>query len=179
MHKICVSIDKSKEFVSNPSLKVDHVHLRVSNLQDSINFYKFILGFGFLEGKSNVNTAYLGPSESNDGMTPSLLVLSQIEYGGNEAGHDRVRMGEAGLYHFAILLPERRYLGLFLNHIQINLDTQFYEGMADHAVSESIYLRDPDHNGIEVYSDRKTSEWRWVGENRYTWQQNRLMSTTS
>lgn len=166
MHKICVSIDKSKEFVANPSLKVDHVSLKVSNLQDSINFYKSILGFGVLEGKSNVNTAYMGPSESKDGMTPSLLVLNQIDNGGNESGHNRAGMKEAGLYHFAILLPERRYLGSFLNHIQSNLDTQFYEGMADHAVSESIYLHDPDHIGIEVYRDRKPSEWKWVGENK-------------
>lgn len=161
-----MSIDKSKEFVANPSLKVDHVRLKVSNLQDSINFYKSILGFDVLEGKSNVNTAYMGPSESKDGMTPSLLVLNQMENGRNESGHDRVRMKEAGLYHFAILLPERRYLGSFLSHIQSNLDTLFYEGMADHAVSESIYLHDPDHNGIEVYSDRKPSEWKWVGENK-------------
>ena len=88
MHKICVSIDKPKEFVSNPSLKVDHVHLKVSNLQDSINFYKSILGFGVLEGKSNVNTAYMGPSDPKDGKAPSLLVLNQIENGGNESGHD-------------------------------------------------------------------------------------------
>jgi catechol 2,3-dioxygenase len=161
-----VSIDKPKEFVANPSLKVDRVSLKVSNLQDSINFYKSILGFGVLEGKSNVNTACMGPSESKDGTTPSLLVLSQIENGGNESGHGRVRMREAGLYHFAILLPERGYLGSFLNHIQSNLDTQFHEGMADHAVSESIYLHDPDHNGIEVYRDRKPSEWKWVGENK-------------
>lgn len=166
MQKTCVSIDKPKEFVANPSLKVDHVRLKVSNLQDSINFYKSILGFGVLEGKSNGNTAYLGPSEAKDGMTPSLLVLSQIQNGGNESGHDGVRMREAGLYHFAILLPERRYLGSFLNHIRSSLDTQFYEGMADHAVSESIYLHDPDHNGIEVYGDRKPSEWNWVGENK-------------
>lgn len=166
MQKTCVIVDKPKEFVSDPSLKVDHVHIKVSNLQDSINFYRSILGFVVLEGKSNGNTAYMGPSESKHGMTPSLLVLSQTENGRNESGHDKARMREAGLYHFAILLPERRHLGSFLSHIQSNLDTQFYEGMADHAVSESIYLHDPDHNGIEVYRDRKPSEWRWVGENK-------------
>jgi len=67
----------------------------------------------------------------------------------------------AGLYHFAILLPERRYLGYFLKHIQKNLNSEYYEGMADHAVSESIYIHDPDFNGIEVYRDRDPSEWKW------------------
>jgi catechol 2,3-dioxygenase len=69
----------------------------------------------------------------------------------------------AGLYHFAILLPERRYLAYFLKHVQKNLNPEYYEGMADHAVSESIYLHDPDLNGIEVYSDRLPSEWKWKG----------------
>ena len=67
----------------------------------------------------------------------------------------------SGLYHFAILLPERRYLAYFLKHIQKNLDREYYEGMADHAVSESIYIHDPDFNGIEVYSDRDPKEWKW------------------
>jgi catechol 2,3-dioxygenase len=65
------------------------------------------------------------------------------------------------LYHFAILLPERRYLAYFLKHIQKNLNPKYYEGMADHAVSESIYLHDPDFNGIEVYSDRDPNKWKW------------------
>ena len=67
----------------------------------------------------------------------------------------------SGLYHFAILLPERRYLAYFLKHIQKNLSPGNYEGMADHAVSESIYIHDPDFNGIEIYRDRQPSEWKW------------------
>ena len=68
-----------------------------------------------------------------------------------------------GLYHFAILLPERKHLAYFLKHIQKNLNPEYYDGMADHAVSESIYLHDPDFNGIEVYRDRDPSEWKWKG----------------
>jgi catechol 2,3-dioxygenase len=64
------------------------------------------------------------------------------------------------------LLPERKYWASFLNHVRINLDPQFYEGMSDHAVSESIYLHDPDNNGIEVYRDRNPTDWKWVGENK-------------
>jgi catechol 2,3-dioxygenase len=160
-----VNIDKSNEFVANPSLKVDHVQLKVSSLKDSIDFYQSILGFDVLKYKSNGDIVYLKPSESKDVISPPLLVLNQIKNGRDAYGPDRVRV-EAGLYHFAILLSERKYLGSFLSHIQNNLAHQFYEGMADHAVSESIYLHDPDHNGIEVYRDRKPSEWKWVGENK-------------
>jgi catechol 2,3-dioxygenase len=60
-------------------------------------------------------------------------------------------------------LPERKFLASFLRHIQNHLDSQYYEGMADHSVSESIYIHDPDFNGIEVYRDRLPSEWIWNG----------------
>ncbi len=169
MYKICVSIDKSNEFVANPSLKLDHVHLKVSNLKGSVEFYQSILGFRIVDYKSNGDIVYMGPSKSKDGTSQSLLALSQIDEDRDETSLDsgrKRRSSEAGLYHFAILLPERKFLGSFLNHIRKNLDSQFYEGMADHAVSESIYLHDPDHNGIEVYRDRKPSEWKWVGENK-------------
>ena len=159
-------IDESSEFVANPSLKIDYVHLKVSDLQTSIDFYQSILGFTVLEDKSNGDDVCMGPQQSNDGgVFHPILVLNQIEKSKNKSSIDRVRR-EAGLYHFAILLPERKYLASFLNHIRSNLDPQFYEGMADHAVSESIYLHDPDNNGIEVYRDRNPTDWKWVGENK-------------
>jgi catechol 2,3-dioxygenase len=64
-------------------------------------------------------------------------------------------------------LPERKDLASFLRHIQKNLDPQFFEGMADHAVSESIYIHDPDYNGIEIYRDRLASQWKWKGDKVY------------
>lgn len=158
-------IDKSSEFVANPSLKIDYVHLKVSDLKTSIDFYQSILGFVVLEGKSNGADVYMGPHQSKEEVLQSLLVLNQIDKSKNKNSVAKTRR-EAGLYHFAVLLPERKYLASFLNHIRRNFDPQFYEGMADHAVSESIYLHDPDHNGIEVYRDRKPTEWKWVGENK-------------
>lgn len=164
MHKSCVNNDNPDKFIASPSLKVDHVRLKVSDLQESIDFYQSILGFSVLNVESGRNTAYLGP-QSPPGKLSKLLVLDQIHRDKNISSPSRERR-EAGLYHFAILLPERKFLAAFLRHIQKNLDRQFYEGMADHAVSESIYLHDPDHHGIEVYRDRIPSEWRWTGENK-------------
>ena len=89
-----------------------------------------------------------------------LVVLSELKDNVTSILQHKPRV--AGLYHFAILLPGRRFLSHFLKHIQKNLNPEYYEGMADHAVSESIYLHDPDFNGIEVYRDRSTSEWKWM-----------------
>jgi catechol 2,3-dioxygenase len=124
------------------------------------------LVFEVLEKESSTNTAFLasntttGNQEKENVFSP-LLVLTQVN---NNAQNHKTIKKESGLYHFAILLPERRFLASFLRHIQKNLDSQYYEGMADHGVSESIYIHDPDFNGIEFYRDRLPSEWRWNGE---------------
>lgn len=161
-----MDIDKSNEFIANPSLKIDYVRLKVSDLKTSIDFYQSILGFTILKDKSSGDIVYMGPQQSREGeLLQPLLILNQVEKSKNKNSIAGVRR-EAGLYHFAILLPERKYLASFLNNIKSNLDSQFYEGMADHAVSESIYLHDPDNIGIEVYRDRNSKEWKWVGENK-------------
>ena len=165
MCRLYVRIDTANEFIASPSLKVDHVHLKVSNLHEAVEFYQSILGFTVLGIDSGRDLAYLGLAESISDKSSALLVLDQVNRGKNVYSTNMKRR-EAGLYHFAILLPERKFLSYFLRHIQENLDPQFYEGMADHAVSESIYLHDPDYNGIEVYRDRKPSEWKWLGENK-------------
>ena len=161
--------DNDATFVSNPSLKIDHVHLKVSNLENSIHFYQSILGFSVIDTDPKKDTVYLGPellSGDNDKSSSSILILTQTHNDKEKIYQPNNLKKEAGLFHFAILLPERKYLASFLQHLQSNLDSQFYEGMADHAVSESIYLHDPDNNGIEVYRDRKPSEWRWINENK-------------
>ena len=73
---------------------------------------------------------------------------------------DRRRRGLLGLYHFAVLLPDRASLARFLKHLA-RLGAQ--AGMSDHLVSEAIYLQDPDNLGIEVYSDRPRSDWKRAG----------------
>ena len=170
--------NNNSSFIINPSLKIDHVHLKVSNLKESINFYQSILGFRVLKDKSTSSTAFLTAfsssvaidninttlsSENKEKISP-LLVLTEIDKDNDDNTRFKNIKKEAGLYHFAILLPERKFLAAFLRHIQENLDQRFYEGVADHAVSESIYIHDLDFNGIEVYRDRPSSEWKWNGE---------------
>jgi catechol 2,3-dioxygenase len=142
------------------NLKIDHVHLKVSNLERSLQFYNSVLGFKIIRQESK--TAFLSSSSSSSENKDSnrfLVVLTELK--DNDVSMFRHKPRVSGLYHFAILLPERRYLAYFLKHIQKNLDREYYEGMADHAVSESIYIHDPDFNGIEVYSDRNPKEWKW------------------
>jgi len=157
-------------FVMDSSMKINHVHLNVSDLSESIDFYKSILGFGVIKEDANSNTAYLSAVDplygDKDAETPNsqlpLIILSQPEDSTHEPKYlGKLEKRKAGLYHFAILLPEREYLAAFLRHIKENLDQQYYEGMADHAVSESIYIHDPDYIGIEIYRDRSPSEWIW------------------
>ncbi|HEY0580197.1 MAG TPA: VOC family protein, partial [Candidatus Nitrosocosmicus sp.] len=138
--------------------KIDHVHLRVSDLQKSTDFYQSILGFRVLKNESSLKTAVLSTTDSDNKITTPLLALTELQKKDGVSHYSKIKK-EAGLYHFAILLPERKFLASFLRHIQNNLDSQYYEGMADHSVSESIYIHDPDFNGIEVYRDRLHSEW--------------------
>jgi catechol 2,3-dioxygenase len=137
----------------DPSMKIGHVSLNVTNLQSSLNFYQNILGFKVV-GKPSSERALL----SADGASSSYLVeLLQAKM---NSDHDSKR---AGLYHFAILLPERKYLADMLQNLRENRELVYLDGLADHLVSEAIYLRDPDFNGIEIYRDRPISEWSWNG----------------
>jgi catechol 2,3-dioxygenase len=140
-------------FMIDTSMKIGHVSLNVSNLQSSLDFYQKILGFKVV-GKPSSERALL----SAGGDSSSYLVeLLQAKV---NSDHDSKR---AGLYHFAILLPERKYLADMLQNLRKNRELVYFDGLADHLVSEAIYIRDPDLNGIEIYRDRAVSEWSWNG----------------
>ncbi|WP_394239165.1 VOC family protein [Niallia oryzisoli] len=134
-------------FHTKPTTFVGHVKIKVEKLERSIKFYEEVLGFHVLE--QTTSSAKL----TADGKI-SILSLEQPE---NVVPKQR---GTSGLYHFAILLPERSDLANLVVHFREN-GIRF--AASDHLVSEALYLYDPDGNGIEVYADRDPSGWSWVG----------------
>jgi catechol 2,3-dioxygenase len=125
------------------------IRLQVSELERSVRFYEDVLGFR--AQRSAQDTAYL--SAGDDGHTLIALV--------ERPGARPVPPGgRLGLYHFAILLPDRATLGRFIAHFD---SARVPIGAADHLVSEALYLSDPDGLGIEVYADRPRSAWRTRG----------------
>ncbi|EKN66758.1 glyoxalase family protein [Neobacillus bataviensis LMG 21833] len=134
-----------ENFHRKPNIFVGEVNIKVKNLDYSVTFYQNIMGF--LVSEKTDRKAIL----TADGKNP-LLTLEQpadvIPKEGNTSG----------LYHFAILLPSRADLSVFLRHL---IQTGYPLGAADHYVSEALYLNDPDGNGIEVYRDRPSSDWTW------------------
>lgn len=138
---------QNMEFLIEPDAKIGQVHLKVSDINQSLEFYETFLGFKIVEKTSQM--VFLSP----DGKLPYLVALSKAK--SNDSSQ------RAGLYHFAILLPQRKDLANFLSHLLQHKDTIKIDGFADHLVSEAIYIRDPDNIGIEIYRDRLPSEWKW------------------
>jgi catechol 2,3-dioxygenase len=131
----------------DPRTQIGHVHLKVSDLERAVAFYTDALGFdvvqrmgdsaAFLSAGGYHHHIGLNTWESHHGTAPAP--------------------GTTGLYHFAIRYPDRASLGEALRRLRearVSLD-----GASDHGVSEALYLRDPDGNGIELYWDRPRSEW--------------------
>lgn len=132
----------------HPEVKIGHVHLTVSNLDKALSFYMDILGFEV--------TTWYGTSAvflSAGGYHHHIGLNTWSGEGAKPAPE-----GHTGLYHVAILYPSRKELANALK----NLNEAKYpiDGSADHGVSEAIYLRDPDGNGIELYVDRPREEWK-------------------
>ena len=126
---------------------VGGVHLQVVDLQRSLSYYEQVLGLR-AHGVTSTSAVL-----SADGNERPLVTMN------TKRGVTPARRGALGLYHFAILLPARSDLGRFASHLA---SAGVRPGMADHLVSESLYLWDPDGLGIEVYADRPRSEWRLV-----------------
>jgi catechol 2,3-dioxygenase len=130
----------------DPGVRIGHVHLKVSDIDRALGFYCGVLGFSLmqrLDGAAFISAGgyhhHIGLNtwESRDGKSPPP--------------------GTTGLYHLAILYPTRAALADALRRLMqagISLD-----GASDHGVSEALYLRDPDENGVELYRDRPQKEW--------------------
>lgn len=133
------------------AVRLGRVRLAVSSLARSLAFYQNVIGFRLLasENRAEQPVAYLGAAGSDE-------VLLELE----EQPTVRPLTGETrlGLYHFAVLLPDRATLGSFAVHLR---NTRAAAGSADHMVSEAFYLVDPDGLTIEVYADRLRSTWRY------------------
>ena len=124
------------------------VRLQIADLARSLAFYEQVLGLRALE-RDDAHAVLAAPGDDR-----ALVELVERK-GARPAGHGRL-----GLYHFAILLPDRPTLGRFVRHLA---DIGARAGAGDHLVSEAFYLTDPDGLGIEVYADRPRSAWRREG----------------
>jgi catechol 2,3-dioxygenase len=154
-----------EQFTIDSAMRIGYVSLNVSDINRSFEFYKSILGFKTI-GRVSDGRALLGASGGDSSYLVELLqVKAQDDMGESKVGRQEVDAAKrrAGLYHFAILLPERRYLADMLQNLSDRRDQVYFDGLADHLVSESIYIRDPDSNGIEIYQDRPRSKWNWRG----------------
>lgn len=135
--------------------------LNVYSVQRSLHFYRDLLGLQLI-GKPTDDSALLSTFGSNN--NDHLLHLSKAGSSNRTTEGEQSVNQQAGLYHFAILLPSRMHLANIFKHISQNSNELYFEGAADHLVSESLYLRDPDFNGVEIYRDRDRSEWNRIGQ---------------
>lgn len=137
----------SDSYTIPPKTRIGHIHLKVSDLDRALGFYRDLLGFEV--------TQYYGDS---------AVFLSAGDY------HHHIGLNtwqsknappaprnSAGLFHTAILYPTRKDLALILKRIMY--ENYPIDGASDHGVSEAIYLRDPDQNGVELYWDKPKDEW--------------------
>ncbi len=130
-----------------PQTQIGHVHLKVSDLQRSLDFYQKLLGF-------EITTMY-GPQAAFISAGGYHHHIGLNTWQSKNAGPADPR--SVGLYHTAIVYPSRKDLAAILKRL---LDAGYpLTGASDHGVSEALYLNDPDGNGVELYWDRPREEW--------------------
>lgn len=131
----------------HPETRIGHVHLKVADLDRAIGFYSGVLGFEVTQ-RYGAKAAFLAAGDYHH----HLGLNTWDSLGGRPAPK-----GHTGLYHTAILYPDRTQLADAVARIKaagISI-----EGAADHGVSEAVYISDPDGNGVELYRDRPEAEW--------------------
>jgi catechol 2,3-dioxygenase len=131
----------------DPRVDIGHVHLKVSDIDRSLGFYRDILGFDVMQ-RMDDQAAFLSAGGYHHHL--GLNTWESRDAGPPPPGH-------TGLYHVAIRYPDRAALGHALHRL---VEASWpIDGATDHGVSEAIYLRDPDGNGVEIYRDRPEDEW--------------------
>lgn len=128
-------------------VRMGHVHLKVADLERAIGFYRDVLGFELMQRMGD-QAAFL----SAGGYHHHIALNTWESLGGAPPP-----FGTTGLYHHAIVYPSRAALADALR--RLIADGIGLEGAADHGVSQSLYLRDPDGNGVELYCDRPREVW--------------------
>jgi catechol 2,3-dioxygenase len=131
----------------DPAVRIGHVHLKVADLERALGFYCGVLGFQLMQ-RFGKGAAFV----SAGGYHHHIGLNSWESLGGAPPAP-----GTTGLYHLAILYPNRASLGDALRRL-VNAGIPL-DGAADHGVSEALYLRDPDGNGVELYRDRPKEQW--------------------
>jgi catechol 2,3-dioxygenase len=134
----------------SPATRIGHVHLKVADLERSIDFYHGVLGFTITQRLGDA-AAFL----SAGGYHHHIALNTWESLGGSPPPE-----GSTGLFHTAILYENRADLGDALRRL---IDAGIpLDGAADHGVSQSLYLRDPDQNGVELYWDRPQAQWPYT-----------------
>jgi catechol 2,3-dioxygenase len=128
-------------------VSIGHVHLKVADLNRALDFYGDVLGFQLMQ-RMGSDAAFL----SAGGYHHHLGLNTWESRGGAPPS-----AGSTGLYHVAIRYPDRRSLADA--HRRLDRAGVHLDGAADHGVSEALYLRDPDGNGLELYWDRPSEQW--------------------
>lgn len=131
----------------DPGVRIGHVHLKVSNIERALGFYRDVLGFRLTQ-RYGPGAAFLAAGDYHHHLGLNIWESR----GGQPPAH-----GTTGLFHLAILYPTRATLADALRRLLaagIELD-----GASDHGVSQALYLRDPDQNGVELYWDRPEELW--------------------
>lgn len=131
----------------HPAARIGHVHLKVADLERALGFYRDVLGFEVTQQMGR-QAAFLSA-----GGYHHHIGLNTWESAGGQAPAP----GMTGLFHLAILYPTRAELGNALRRLMMAGIP--LEGASDHGVSEALYLRDPDDNGVELYWDRPMDAW--------------------
>ena len=131
----------------HPETRIGHVHLKVANIERSLAFYRDLLGFKVTQWYGE-DAVFLSAGGYHHHIGLNTWAGRDVPPAPQRA---------AGLFHLAILYPERRELAEALKAL---LDAGYpIDGASDHGVSEALYLRDPDQNGVELYWDRRRDEW--------------------
>jgi catechol 2,3-dioxygenase len=138
----------------DPQVRIGHVHLKVADLHRALGFYCGVLGFELMQ-RFGAEAAFISA-----GGYHHHIGLNTWE----SAGGSPPPAGTTGLYHLAILYPTRASLAEALRRLTAaNIDL---DGASDHGVSEALYLRDPDQNGVELYWDRPKAQWPLTPEGK-------------